>query len=256
MQAYNIMSVLMGIQAVNAYTSSRDQASAMRLQGEFQKQQADTNARLSMANAQDAIKRGDVQAGVIRKKASAIKGSQRVNAAAQGIDINAGSAQDLQTETSLLAANDIDTIKNNAWREAWGYRVQANNYTGQGNMAAGAAKYGARAAENAGLMNAGNYALQGAYYYQLGKDLTPKEDTKLDEKGGTSKYGYDGSALDDGQASAGNLSGYDPQDKPAKELESSDYGRDWRYVNEYERSRTNPLFGNQMENSWWRRYNE
>jgi len=228
-----IMAGSMALQGTNSILSSQQQARAMKAQGAFRKQQADANARMAMIQSDAALESGDRAAGVARRKGSAIEGAQKLAAAAQGIDINAGSALDLQLETQQMSEIDVNTIKNNAWREAWGYRAQADNLTGQGNMAASSANFNARSTVLTGGIQAGGYALQGLAAYSRGQTAQSKVD--------------DGSQPDaDRASSAGN--NYNPQDATAASLKTSEYGKDWREV----KKQYNPLYpGYGMTSSWW-----
>ncbi len=126
-----VTAALMAVQAGSSY----QQASAYESEGNYQKSIANINARFSKLNAQDAIKRGGKEAEQLKKQAKQLIGTQRVNLAAQGIDVESGSALDVQTDTAELAEIDAMTIRNNAWKEAWGYRVQAMNETFSGKYA-------------------------------------------------------------------------------------------------------------------------
>lgn len=108
---------------------------AAQAQGEFQKQQYDFNASLADRQAAGAIARGDKQAARLKQGAKKLIGSQRVALAAQGVDVNSGSAADIQEETQVLSDMDALEIKNNAWREAWGFRVQASDMRSAGQYA-------------------------------------------------------------------------------------------------------------------------
>lgn len=62
-------------------------------------------------------------------------GAQRVSLAAQGIDVNEGTALDIQAGTREMGELDILKILNNASREAWGYAVGVTNAENQANLA-------------------------------------------------------------------------------------------------------------------------
>jgi hypothetical protein len=96
-------------------------------QGAFQSAMAEQNAGYKEAAAQDAIKRGDVQADQYRRQVGQMIGSQRSGFAANGIDVNSGTAAEVQDDTAAFGEFDALTIANNAAREAWGYRVGAEN---------------------------------------------------------------------------------------------------------------------------------
>lgn len=89
---------------------------------------ADNNAKLAEFQAQDALNRGATAEGQSKIAATALKSQQRAALAANGVDVNTGTANDIQTGTDLMNQVDVATIKDNALRDAWGYRVQATSY--------------------------------------------------------------------------------------------------------------------------------
>jgi hypothetical protein len=52
-------------------------------------------------------------------------GAQRAGIAAGNIDVGYGSAVDVQADAAHLGELDALTIRNNAQREAWGFKVEA-----------------------------------------------------------------------------------------------------------------------------------
>lgn len=104
--------------------------------GQANKRLAEYNANVAEYQADDAIKRGEVAAGRRRLQTKQVIGDQRVSLASQGVEINEGSAVDVQANAAYLGELDAVTIKNNAAREAWGYKVQAKDLTARGNIAA------------------------------------------------------------------------------------------------------------------------
>lgn len=115
-------------------------ANAINSAGKMNQQIANHNAELSEAQAQDALAIGAVNEQRQRAKTKQLIGSQRANLAAQGIDIETGSALDVQTGTAALGEDDALMIRTNAAREAWGYRAQASNYRFGGEVARTTAK--------------------------------------------------------------------------------------------------------------------
>lgn len=103
--------------------------------GNYNKQIADYNAKIAEYQAQDAITRGELAVDRQRKGVKQLIGSQRASLAAQGVDVNEGSAVDLQADTAYQGEYDALMIRNNAALEAWGFKVQAWNATEQGKMA-------------------------------------------------------------------------------------------------------------------------
>lgn len=131
---------MMGLSAAGSLFSASSQASATKQAGEYDASVFESNARIQDILAADAITRGDKEAVKAKQATKRLIGSQRAAMGAQGIDIESGSALDIQQETAALGAEDALTIKNNAWRESWGYKVQSNDLTGRADMARRTAK--------------------------------------------------------------------------------------------------------------------
>ncbi|WP_332774437.1 hypothetical protein [Pseudomonas sp. ESBL1] len=116
------------------------------------------NAAFAGEAANDAIKRGEFEADQSRIDTRNMIGAQRAGFAANGVDVNSGSAADIQDDTAALGELDALTIKNNAAREAWGYRTQQQ----QNVLAANTARQSGRAGMFGSLLTAG---AQGARAY-------------------------------------------------------------------------------------------
>lgn len=141
-----LSAALLGATALSAGVglySSYQQAEAGKKEAEFSAGQSDLNARLARIQADDAIDRGDKEAKSLKGKVGQVVGSQRAGIAAQGIDVDTGSAVQVQDDTKMIGERDMLTIKNNAWREAWGFKVEAQNHSGTAAMtrAAGENRY-------------------------------------------------------------------------------------------------------------------
>lgn len=103
----------------------------------------DQNAQIADYQAEDALARGRVNEKMMRRQTEQTIGSQRAGLAAQGVDINRGSALETQASAAYLGELDALTIRNNAAKEAWGYRVQAQNLRNQGTIAKRDGTFGA-----------------------------------------------------------------------------------------------------------------
>lgn len=124
--------LLTGGQALTTAIGQRQQAGAVLASGGYNQRLAEWNAKLAERQAADAIARGQTAAqrqGMATRQAI---GAQRAALAANGVEVNDGSAVDVQSDTAALGALDALTIRNNAAREAWGYQAQASNYRQQG----------------------------------------------------------------------------------------------------------------------------
>lgn len=105
------------------------------------------NKIIADRQAEDAIKRGQAEEEEHRRKVTQVKGSQRVAFAANGIDLGSDVVIDTLSDTAMLGELDALTIRNNAAREAYGYRVQGMNYeasAGNNSLAAKSAKSASR----------------------------------------------------------------------------------------------------------------
>lgn len=173
----NVLAASSATQSVSAAGSAYAQSQAMKAQGEYQKTMMELNARMANLQAADAIKRGDKAAAANKKQTKQLIASQRVAMAAQGIEIDEGSALDIQEDTAAMGAEQALAIRNNAWREAWGFRADAVGYQGQGEMAKMAANRGARNTLVAGGMQALGYGMQSYGYYQQGKESGTQKQT-------------------------------------------------------------------------------
>lgn len=98
--------------------------SAQRRAAESQADLADYNAGVADLQAEDAEARGAEEESRFRMGVRGMIGSQRAGTAAGNIDVGYGSAVDVQADAAFLGELDALTIRTNAAREAWGYRVQ------------------------------------------------------------------------------------------------------------------------------------
>lgn len=103
----------------------------------------DQNAGFADLQATDAIERGELDAKKMKRKTEQVIGAQRTSLAAQGVDVNKGSALDVQADAAYLGELDVQTIKSNAAKEAYGYRVQASDYRNRGKVAKREGEFGA-----------------------------------------------------------------------------------------------------------------
>lgn len=86
---------------------------------------ADFNANIAELQSTDAVARGKIAEDQFRTRVKGAIGAQRVGFAASNVDVGFGSAVDVQGDAAYLGELDALTIRNNAAREAWGFKVQA-----------------------------------------------------------------------------------------------------------------------------------
>lgn len=104
------------------------QVVAQKRAAAYQAQVAVNNQTVAEANAKNAIAVGDTRADAKQEQTAQMLGAERAGLAASGVELDSGSALRLQEDTSRLGAIDTGTIRNNAAREAYTYRVQAQNF--------------------------------------------------------------------------------------------------------------------------------
>lgn len=108
--------------------SAHTQSEARRAEGRFEAQQFQANARFAQLQARDAERRGETSARQIGEAAQAALGTARAGFATQGVDIGTGSAAETQAGIAAVSAQEQQRVLNDAWREAWGLRVQADDF--------------------------------------------------------------------------------------------------------------------------------
>lgn len=157
LSASQLALVSAGVSAVGGLAT----AYAGRQQANAQAKLDARNANIAQNAANDAVDRGDEELKAHFMKVGQLRGQQRAALASNGVDVDFGSAADLQLDTSLLAQADAVTISENAQREADSYRVSASNYRAQ----AAAAKSQGRTSLLAGAFDASKSLLGGAMQY-------------------------------------------------------------------------------------------
>lgn len=162
--ASGILAAAMGTQAISQFGSATSQAGALESQGRYEKSQFDTNAEFAELEASDAIRRGKREEKEFRRRTAQTIGQQRAGLAAQGIDVNSGTALGLQEDTAEFGELDALTIRNNAWREAYGYRTQAADYRTRGAFAEMSGRRAARQTLIGGGMSALSSGLMAGYH--------------------------------------------------------------------------------------------
>lgn len=115
---------------MGAYNSSVGAKNAYNAQAQV----AANNATIANWQAGDAIARGQKNAAQVGIRTNQLAGDQRAALAANGVDLSVGSAVHIQEDTDYFGKIDANQVVDNAAREAWGYRTQADNFTGNAAM--------------------------------------------------------------------------------------------------------------------------
>lgn len=115
-------------QSYSKARTTQVQSAAQKMANEAQAKVADNNAQLALWQAQDALYRGQVTENRSRLNAAALKSTQRARMAANGIALDSDSPVRVLTDTDVLGEIDAQTQRENADREAWALRTQAQDY--------------------------------------------------------------------------------------------------------------------------------
>lgn len=93
-------------------------------EGRRQKQHYEAQARLQRISAHEAIRDAEFNVRTLFKQAAQDAGMARAAQSASTTDVTTGSSAAAQAMYARVAELDAYTIRNNAAREAWGYRTR------------------------------------------------------------------------------------------------------------------------------------
>lgn len=111
--------------ALFGLSTSEAERTAITAAGKFAESQTLLQAGGFKRQAEDVIVRGEEAARAIRRDVRSLIGAQRAALGASGIQLGTGTAAALQAEAQLLGDLDAITVKNNAMRQAFGFKQQA-----------------------------------------------------------------------------------------------------------------------------------
>lgn len=114
-----------GMQFMAQRQAGAAQSNALR----YEADQATNNSIINERLAADAIDRGRTEEQMHRIKIGQLKGQQTNAFAKNGVVTDSGSALDVLSDTAMIGELESLTIRNNAEREAYGYKVNAQNYS-------------------------------------------------------------------------------------------------------------------------------
>ena len=111
------------------------QGQAAMASAKYNNQVAQMNAKIAERKAQDALERGKREEQKQRMETAALMGRQKAALGANNVDVTFGSPFELINTTATLGEMDARTIRTNAARESYDFRVEAANKRAQGQMA-------------------------------------------------------------------------------------------------------------------------
>lgn len=110
------------------------QGEAQKAQFQYQAGVADINAQISKQNGDLARVQGEAQAAKYGLAAGQRAGQIKVAQASSGLDINSGSAAQVQKSNQIVTNMDLDTIRSNAVKTAYDYDVNAVGFENQSKL--------------------------------------------------------------------------------------------------------------------------
>src|SRR5262245_9354262 len=113
--------IALGITAVSAVATGIAAGNA----ASYQSQVAANNAQIARQNARYSASAAAAQTEQAGLKARAQNANLRAALAANGVDVNTGSAADVQDAQRRLGAFDTATVANNAALKIYGYKAQS-----------------------------------------------------------------------------------------------------------------------------------
>ena len=140
-------SIAGGLMQAAGARAAGDASSSM---GMFQAAVAQRNAAIARQNAEYADYQGEKQAQTYGMGAAQRMGHIKAGQGASGLDVNSGSAKDVQASQSVVTTMDMNQIRENAAKAAFDYRVQASSF----DMEAVGDMFGAQNARTAAGINA------------------------------------------------------------------------------------------------------
>lgn len=162
----NLMLLNTGLGAVSGIGTAYAQSQAYRARADFESTMQAVNARFAALKAEDALRRGEKEAQRLQLKGRSLIARQRVAFAAGGLRLDVGTPLEAQEETAAAIATDALTIRNNAWREAWGYRVQSMGLLAQSEMTRQAGRFAEETTLLTGGLQAARDVARGVAVYR------------------------------------------------------------------------------------------
>lgn len=154
----DLVTALMIGSTVMGGVSAIQQGNATAAAGRYNAQVSEMNAKIADSNARDALERGKIEEQNKRREIAMLSGKQRAAMAANGVDLTFGSPLDTLVDTAMLGELDALTIRSNAAREAYGYKVNATNARADASLS----RANASAAKTGGYLSAAGTVLGGA----------------------------------------------------------------------------------------------
>lgn len=128
---------------------------AQASQDQYQAAVANLRSQIDQQNAEYAMQEGELQAQQYGLQAGQRMGAIKAAQASSGLDVNSGSAKQVQTSQQTVTNIDLDTIRSNAAKTAYNFDVQSTFDKAQ----AGIYTMAGEQASMAGMINIGSTML-------------------------------------------------------------------------------------------------
>ena len=125
----------MGASSASSIVTGYAQSKAYKAEGAYKQSIAETNASMAGLAEKETLQAGDIAAGRKNEQTKAEVGSELAAQGASGVDVSGGSAALVRGGTRLAGNIDELTIRNNAARAAFGYKIQGIQDKFQGQFA-------------------------------------------------------------------------------------------------------------------------
>jgi hypothetical protein len=116
------------------------QGQAAYTQAKYEQAAADANQKLAAQQAKDSIELTQKEAARRYREGANLEGQQQAAMAANGIDINYGSAVDVAKDTKMITSEDVGNIYAAGEQRTRGYLIDAYDYRLSGQAAKSKAK--------------------------------------------------------------------------------------------------------------------
>jgi len=145
-----------------------EEAKAMKQQAEFNAKQSEFNASLVKYQQEDLQAESEEAVFQREQQINQMVGSQKVSLAAQGIEVEGEIGETLEQEERLIGLEDVQAIKNNAWRESMGLEIKKQDMLSSAKAMRIEGESRANARKMQGMMSGAGSMLRGAS--QMGDD--------------------------------------------------------------------------------------
>lgn len=111
--------------------AAKQQADAVKAEAKWKAQQLGFNAQVAQLQRKEIEDKAQDDVVSRQQDVSRIIGDQKVIMAANGIDLGSDVSAQIEADTRKTGRLDMLNIKNNAWKEAWGMQVKAQDLRDQ-----------------------------------------------------------------------------------------------------------------------------